>query len=193
MDPDLSVIIVSYNTRDLLESCLTSVFKQNVHGGLDVWVVDNASADGSAAMVRERFPRAKLIANAENRGFAAANNQAIQASAGRYLLILNPDTEILSGSLDRVIQHLDSHPRIAVAGCRLVYADGSFQHSAFRFPGLRQAFLDLFPIHGRLLDSALNGRYPRSAYEREMEIDHPLGACFILRRTGLTFDEAYFM
>ncbi len=187
-------MIVSYNVRDLLAACLESVYRQRVSHAFDVWVVDNASADGSPDMVRERFPSAHLIANGENRGFAAANNQAIRASKGRYVLVLNPDTEILSGSLDRMIDYMDLHPDVAIAGVNLVYGDGSFQHSAFRFPGLVQAFLDVHPLHPRVLDTRLNGRYPRRAYAGEMDIDHPLGACFLLRRSaGMEFDESYFI
>jgi N-acetylglucosaminyl-diphospho-decaprenol L-rhamnosyltransferase len=187
-------VVISYNVRDLLAACLESVYRQRLRHSFDVWVVDNASSDGSAEMVRERFPQAQLIANSENTGFAAANNQAIRCSRGRFILILNPDTEILSGSLDRVIDYLDEHQDVAIAGVRLVYADGAFQHSCFRFPGLVQAFLDLWPIHPRLLDSPVNGRYPRRAYEHEMDVDFCLGACFMLRRAaGMEFDEAYFM
>jgi N-acetylglucosaminyl-diphospho-decaprenol L-rhamnosyltransferase len=187
-------VVVSYNVRELLEACLESVRQQQLAHKFDVWVVDNASADGSADMVPQRFPNVQLIANSDNLGFARANNQAIRAARGRYLLILNPDTEILSGSLDRMIDYMDGHPDTGIAGVRLVFADGSFQHSAFRFPGLAQAGLDLFPLHPRLVESRLNGRYPRRAYEHEMDIDHPLGACFMLRRsTGMEFDESYFM
>lgn len=188
------MVVVSYNTCDLLAACLDSVFRQPLEHSVDVWVVDNASGDGSAAMVHERFPAVHLIANPANAGFAAANNQAIRASRGRHLLFLNPDTEILSGSLDRMVDYLDEQPDVGLLAVRLVYADGSFQHSCFHFPGLGQAFLDLFPLHPRLLESRLNGRYPRRAYERPMNIDHCLGACFMMRRsTGLEFDEAYFM
>jgi N-acetylglucosaminyl-diphospho-decaprenol L-rhamnosyltransferase len=187
-------VVVSYNVKDLLTACLDSVCGQALAHTFDVWVVDNASSDGSAEMVRVRFPRVRLIANADNRGFAAANNQAIEASKGRHLLILNPDTEIRAGSLDLMIDYLDQHPDVGLLGVRLEYADGSFQHSCFHFPGLAQAFLDLWPLHPRLLESRLNGRYPRAAYEGEMDIDHCLGACFMLRRsTGLKFDEAYFI
>jgi len=187
-------VVVSYNVRDLLAACLQSVYRRQLRHRFDVWVVDNASSDGSVEMVRQRFPQAQLIANAENAGFAAGNNQAIRASKGRYVLILNPDTEILSGSLDRMVDYLDEHQDAGLLGVRLQYADGSFQHSCFRFPGLAQAFLDLWPLHPRLLDSPVNGRYPRRAYEHEMDVDVCLGACFMLRRaTGLEFDESYFM
>jgi len=191
---DLSIVVVSYNVRELLRACLESVFAQQLGHTFDLWVVDNASADGSAELVRASFPHVQLIANADNRGFAAGNNQAIHASTGRHLLFLNPDTEILSGSLDRMIDYLDKHADTGILGCRLVYPDGSLQHSCFHFPGLAQTFLDLFPLHPRLLNTRLNGRYPRAAYQHEMDIDHCLGACFMLRRaTRLEFDEAYFM
>lgn len=186
-------MVVSYNVRELLATCLESIYRQQLSHSFDVWVVDNASEDGSAEMVRERFPQAQLIANADNRGFAAANNQAIRQSRGRYLLILNPDTEILSGSLDRMIDYMDEHQDTGILGVRLVYADGSFQHSCFHFPGLAQAFLDVFPVP-RLMDTPINGRYRLREYAGEMDIDHCLGACFMLRRsTGLEFDERYFM
>ena len=186
-------MVVSYNVRDLLRACLTSWYRQKLAHASEVWVVDNASGDASAEMVAAEFPSVRLIANAENRGFAAANNQAIRSAMGRYVLFLNPDTEILSGSVDRVIDYMDAHQEAAVAGCRLVYADGSFQHSCFRFPGLLQTALDLWPVP-RLMDTPLNGRYPRSAYAREMDVDHPLGACFVLRRSaGMGFDEDFFL
>ncbi len=193
MTLDLSIIIVSYNVRSLLRACLDSVFAQRTSHSFDVWVIDNASVDGSAHMVRDDYPAVHLIANADNRGYGPANNQGIEASTGKLVMILNPDTEICSGSIDNVIDYIEQHPDVALVGCRLVYADGSFQHSVFRFPGLGQAFLDLFPLHPKLLESALNGRYPRQAYEQPVEVDHPLGACFMMRRTGLQFDEDYFM
>jgi N-acetylglucosaminyl-diphospho-decaprenol L-rhamnosyltransferase len=192
--PDLSVVIVNYNVRELLAACLDSVHRQQMTHTMDVWVVDNASHDGSAEMVRERFPSVHLIANEQNLGFATASNQAIQASKGRFILVLNPDTRILSGSLDRMIDYFAQHADVGMVGVRLVYPDGSFQHSCFRFPGLAQAFLDVFPLHPRLLNSPINGRYRRRAYAGEMDVDCCLGACFMLRRdTGLQFDDSYFM
>ena len=193
MTPDLSVIVVNYNVKALLQACLQSLYRQRLSHTFDVWVVDNASVDNSAEMVEAEFPEVLLIRNERNAGFGAANNQGIQASSGRYVLILNPDTEILSGSLDVMIDYLDQHSDVALIGSKLVFADGSFQHSCFRFPGLWQAFLDLHPIHPRLIESRLNGRYPRDHYQSPMEIDHPLGACFMMRRTGLQFDEDYFL
>jgi N-acetylglucosaminyl-diphospho-decaprenol L-rhamnosyltransferase len=224
---DLVVVTVSYNTRDLLADSLESVFAGLVRSGLagEVWVVDNASTDGSAGMVRERFPAARLIAHDDNLGFAAGNNlalsrlglqsppssrpgsapeAAISAPSGarekpRHVLFLNPDTRITGDALGAMVRFLDETPRAGAVGARLVHGDGSFQHSAFAFPGLRQIFFDFFPLHHRLFDSRLNGRYPRRLYEsgQPFAVDHPLGAALMIRADTLAqvgnFDERFFM
>lgn len=198
---DLSIIIVSYNTRDLTRACLRSAFAGLERSALrgEVWVVDNASADGSADMVRAEFPQARLIANADNRGFAAANNQAIAESDARHVMLLNSDAEVRGDALGTMVRVLDGRPNVGAVGARLVYPDGSFQHSAFRFPGFAQILLDFFPLHPRLLDSRLNGRYPRRLYAgmEPFAVDHPLGAALMVRaetvrQVGL-LDEGFFM
>ncbi|MEA3346113.1 MAG: glycosyltransferase family 2 protein [Chloroflexota bacterium] len=193
MSLDLAAIIVNWNVRELLRKCLHSLFNELTQSEMkaEVWVVDNASADGSAEMVRERFPQAKLIENETNLGFAAANNQALQtlgfatpySPAPRYALLLNPDTVVVDSALATMMRFLDETPSVGVAGPKLLYPDGRLQHSAFTFPTLAQAFLDLFPLHPRLLESRLNGRYPRRFYERgePFSIDHPLGAAMMIR------------
>jgi N-acetylglucosaminyl-diphospho-decaprenol L-rhamnosyltransferase len=207
-DPrDLAVVIVSWNVKELLADCLASTFASLAESGLDagVWVVDNASRDGSVEMVRERFPQVRLIASPENLGFAGGNNCALRAIGfddsrlPRYVLLLNPDTEVRGDAPATMVRFMDETPSAGVCGARLVYGDGSFQHSAFDFPGLVQIFLDFFPLHWRLTESRLNGRYPRRLYEggTPFEIDHPLGAAMMLRRevilqTGL-LDEGYRM
>lgn len=198
---DLSIIVVSYNTRDLTLAALTAALRSLEASELayQVIVVDNASPDGSAEAVRQAFPHVTLIANEENRGFAAANNQGIAAGTGRHVVLLNPDTEVLDDALAQLVRFLDKHPNAGACGPSLVYADGSFQHNAFRFPGLAQTFLDFFPLHWRIMESRLNGRYPRSRYARgrPFPIDHPLGACLMVRRAVVdqvgTLDEGYFM
>jgi GT2 family glycosyltransferase len=210
---DLAIITVSYNTRDLLADCLASVFAGLKRSGLsgEVWVVDNASTDGSAEMVRRDFPAVRLIACGENLGFAAGNNVALEElglgplgshahdSDLRYLLFLNPDTRIVNDALGALVRFLDARPQAGAAGARLVHGDGSFQHSAFAFPGLAQIALDFFPLHHRLLNSRLNGRYPRRYYRAGLpfEVDHPLGAALIVRAAALAqvgpFDERFFM
>jgi len=204
---DLVIVTVSYNTRDLLSDCLASALAGLAASGLAgaVWVVDNASADGSVEMVHERFPQVHLIAHDENSGFAAGNNLALQRMGvgrnrpARHVLFLNPDTKVVGDALGEMVRFLDRTPAAGAAGARLVHGDGSFQHSAFAFPGLGQILLDFFPMHHRLLDSRLNGRYPRSWYEagRPFPVDHPLGAALMVRGETLDqvggFDERFFM
>jgi N-acetylglucosaminyl-diphospho-decaprenol L-rhamnosyltransferase len=204
---DLVVITVSYKTRDLLSGCLESTLAGLERSGLDgkVWVVDNASADGSAEMVRQRYPSVALVAHDENLGFAAGNNLALQAMGfgsqvrPRNVLFLNPDTRVVGDALGALVRFMDETKSAGAAGARLVHGDGSFQHSAFAFPGLAQIFFDFFPLHHRLLDSRLNGRYPRERYDagRPFPVDHPLGAALIVRGDTLaqvgSFDERYFM
>jgi len=210
---DLAIIVVSYNTRELTRQCLDSVYASLERSDLDavVYVVDNASSDGSSDMVRADFPQVRLIASQENLGFAGGNNLALrtmgfgeseQESPSRsnlQVLLLNPDTVVLGRAIETLYRFLRAHPRIGLVGAALVHSDGGFQHSAFRFPSLAQAFLDFFPINHRLLDSRLNGRYPRRLYEAgdPFSIDHPLGAVMMVRgeaigQVGL-MDEGFFM
>jgi GT2 family glycosyltransferase len=197
---NLSVVVVSYNTRDLLQACLTSVNStMSSASNYEVIVVDNASLDGSAVMVKETFLQVDLIVNQENRGFAAANNQAIERSSGRYVILLNPDTAVREGALNAMVKFMDDNSEVGVVGPKLVFPDGRFQHSAFSFPTLPMIFFDFFPLNHRVLNSRLNGRYPRALYGagNPFPIDHPLGAGLMVRRevieeVGL-LDERFFM
>lgn len=197
VEPVLGVVMVSYNTAGLLRGCLSAL--QDCTLPLQVVVVDNASGDGSVDMVREEFPSATAIANRENRGFAAATNQGLRAlsPSPRYALLLNPDTTVLPGALEVLVKFMEAHPHAAAAGPRLLYPDGSLQENAFHFPTLLMSFFDFFPLHGRLYHSRLNGRFPEMRGETPFPIDHPLGACLILRREALDqvgpLDEGYFI
>jgi N-acetylglucosaminyl-diphospho-decaprenol L-rhamnosyltransferase len=195
---DLAIIIVSWNVRQLLRSCLTSVYQSLYASSLErrplsaeVWVVDNNSADGTREMVRERFPQARLIANGENRGFAGGNNQALERALKerpRFALLLNPDTAVRGRALETLVRFMEGTTQAGMSGARLVFGDGSFQHSAFRFPGLAQILLDLFPLPGPLHDTRLNGRYPRGWYAPgapPFRVDHPLGAAMLIRREAI--------
>ena len=197
---DLSIVVVSYNVRELLRGCLRSIrasLELSPELSSEVWVVDNASGDGSAAMVAQEFPETHLIRRDGNAGFAAASNEAIGQSTGRYVLLLNPDTLVLDDALGAVVRFLDEHPKVGGAGARLLNPDGSRQHSCFRFPTLWMSFLDFFPLNHRLVNSRLNGRYPTRDDDRAYPVDHPLGAFFAVRRevidqVGL-LDEGFFM
>jgi GT2 family glycosyltransferase len=202
---DVAIIIVSWNVRDYLADCLRSVYSEFRRSKLkgSVWVVDNNSTDGTQDLVSDLFPQVNLIKNKDNPGFGAANNQGMLAAAEftpRYYFLLNPDTLVRPGSIKALVEFLDGNPKAGVAGARLVYGDGRFQHSAFAFPGISQLMFDLFPMPPRLYESRVNGRYPRRFYNannRPFQIDHPLGATMMVRRdvaeaTG-GFDEDFFM
>ena len=205
---DLATIIVSWNVRDYLSDCLRSVYADLMRCNLqgEIWVVDNASTDGSQELLTDLFPQANFLFNEGNPGFGAASNQGMRAAASangpgpRYFLLLNPDTMIRPGALGQMVACLDEMPEAGVVGARLVYGDGRFQHSAFNFPGVAQLAFDLFPLPDRLYDSSLNGRYPRKCYRPSagpFAVDHPLGAAMLVRRdvaeaTG-GFDESFYM
>src|SRR5215203_5311666 len=139
--PDCSIIIVNWNVCALLRRCLASLTEAGPGVYAEVIVVDNASHDGSGAMVRAEFPAVRLLANAENRGFAGGNNQGMAASRGRTLLLLNPDTEVTPGALTAMLATLDSAPDIGMVGPRLLNPDGSGQPSRRRFPTLATALI----------------------------------------------------
>lgn len=132
----LSIVIVNWNTRDMLRDCLESVFDNLGDLEAEVFVVDNASSDGSPSMVIREFPSVKLIRNTENLGFAAANNEAIRLSAGRYVLLLNSDTILHDDVLEQCFTYMEENPRIGVMGCRVLNTDGSLQITCSRFPSL---------------------------------------------------------
>jgi N-acetylglucosaminyl-diphospho-decaprenol L-rhamnosyltransferase len=207
--PELAIIIVSYNTQAMLRACLHSVYagmaRTEVKG--QVWVIDNASSDGSPDMVRAEFPRSNVLVLPENVGFAAGNNAALRelgfasprAGHPGGVLFLNPDTELQGDALAQLLRALGSLQNAGVVGASLVYPDGGFQHSAFHFPTLWQIWFDFVPRPARFLDSPLNGRYPRALYQsgQAFPIDHPLGAAMLTRaevihRVGL-MDEGFFM
>jgi hypothetical protein len=145
---DISIIIVNYNTREYLARCLESI--AGISGSCaEIIVVDNASKDLSAEMVKERFPDAVLIANVENLGFAKANNQAISLSKGRYLYFLNPDAEVRKGAVEAMISHMETHPDVGLAGTRIVNPDGSAQPSVEnRYPGQKYAKKEMAGLRG---------------------------------------------
>ena len=204
--PDLVVIIVSWNVRDLLAICLRSLFTDLERSDLEaqVWVVDNASADGTSEMVAEAFPSIHLIASQENLGFVRGNNHALreiqnQTQIPKTIWLLNPDTEVLSGATATLLSALQADPQAGMVGPKLLYPDGSLQHSAFRFPGLVQLIFDLFSPPARIYETPLNGRYPRRLYEgvKPFLIDHPLGASMMVKSAVITdvglMDEEFFM
>src|SRR5205085_9045237 len=133
--PEISIIIVSYNVKDLLFKCIASI-KKFVSSSFEIIVIDNHSADDTAANVTRQFPEVKLIANNYNAGFPEANNQGLRKAKGNYIFLLNPDTELLEDSVSVLRKYLDSMEKAGVVAPKLLNSDGSVQDSIFRFPKL---------------------------------------------------------
>jgi N-acetylglucosaminyl-diphospho-decaprenol L-rhamnosyltransferase len=195
--PGLDVVVVSYRSRRLLESCLASLREHAPAFPYSVYVVDNASNDGTVEMVRSDFPEVELIASERNLGFAAANNAAIRRSCGRYVLALNPDTRLSAGALDTLLCLMDERPELGMCGCRLVREDGTFDHASKRsFPTIAGAL-------GHFLRVGRTGRAPRRLAQYRAPdveggpVDAVNGAFMLMRRAALDevglFDEGYWM
>jgi N-acetylglucosaminyl-diphospho-decaprenol L-rhamnosyltransferase len=221
---EIAVVIVNYNTRDLLARCLASLHAAQLpdQARCRIVVVDNASQDGSAEL--PTAPDTTLLASPVNLGFTGGNNLALAAlgfpvrppsdvqhlaaslcpAPPDYVLLLNPDTEVIPNALLCLVEFMQATPHAAVCGAHLCYGDGAFQHAAFRFPGLFQVALDLFPLHGlpfahRLYDSVLNGRYARRLWQGDtpFPVDFVLGAAMLLRGQAIHhiggLDDDFFM
>lgn len=209
MDFDLSIIIVNWNTKDLLRECLESIVRETVSLSYEVWVVDNASKDGSADMMRREFGSVHLIANEENVGFGRANNQAYAHCMGKYTLILNPDTVILNDAVGKMVDFMETNPNAGVAGPKAIHPDGEIQVSWANFPSLSRiwtnnvswkAALSIFRPLKRLLKSEAS--YTDRGFTvadtlHTRRVDYLLGQ-FLLTRKAIVdqvglFDEDVFM
>ena len=196
-DSVLDIVIVSYRSRRLLESCLESLREHAPDASYSVHVVDNASEDGTVEMVRSGFPDAELIASERNLGFAAANNIAIRRTRGRYVLALNPDTRLSPGALDNLLRLMDGRPELGMCGCRLVREDGSFDHASKRsFPTIAGA-LGHFLWVGRRGPAPQRLAQYRAPGVEGGPVDAVNGAFMLMRRAALDevglFDEGYWM
>lgn len=193
------VVIVNYNTRELLRACLASVVRFGGASVRDVFVVDNASEDGSAAMVRSTYPAAQVIALEENLGFGAANNRAVRQSTAEALLFLNPDAELTQGALDTLIARLETRPECAIVGPKLVYPDGRFQPSCRRFPTPLRACWSLTGMEARFPErcACMRNWLRENEHRPGARVDMVSGACFLARRDYVRhaggFDEELFM
>ena len=148
--PDLSVIIVSYNTANLIGNCLKSIFEAS-NLTREVFVVDNASTDGSSDFIKDNFPSVHLAVNTENLGFAAANNQVLPQCKGKYIFFLNPDTEIMSDTFSEAISFMDANPRIGLAGTKIINPDGTLQWSvSYKYPGQRYTASEVSDLPGKI-------------------------------------------
>lgn len=181
-----SVIIVSWQVRELLRACLTSIAQYEGETALDICVVDNASTDGSAAMVATAFPWVRLIALDHNPGFAAANNIALRQAPGDVCVLLNPDTRLTDAAISRLAAYLRTHRECGVVGPRLLNPNGTVQSAGFAPPSLFQVWYDLVPWPRRFYTSRLNGRYTSESGDAPYDIGFPLGAALAVR--GEVFD-----
>ena len=190
----LSIVVVNWNARLLLLQCLRSVFGTLRDLEKEVFVVDNGSRDGSVAAVRETFPEVSLIENDGNLGFAGASNQALEQARGRYLLLLNPDTVLKEGAIERLIEFMDGHGEVALVGPQLLHPDGSRQNSIANFPSLATELLNK-----PLLRFLFPGRFPgkEQRYAEPIEVDSVIGACMLVRRETINqvglLDDDYFL
>jgi N-acetylglucosaminyl-diphospho-decaprenol L-rhamnosyltransferase len=192
----LSIVIVSHNARELLAACLASLDEHLRGVEHEVCVVDNASTDGSADLVREQFPRVRLLVEPRNRGFAAAVNAAMEATSGRYVCWLNPDARLLGGGMSEVLEYLEAHERVGIAGPQLVNADGSVQHSFRSFPSYATALFNRNSLLTRLFPrNRFTRRYLLTDLDRNavQETDWVSGACLIHRRALGTLDDRFFL
>lgn len=199
LNMDVSIVIVNWNTCDILRDCLASIYENNIGVKFEVIVVDNASSDGSQEMIQEQFPQAIVIANKTNRGFASANNQGMAIAQGRYVLLLNSDTIVLDGAIDKVVAFADTHPKAGITGCRVLNEDKTLQLSCFMFPSVLNMALwvsYLFKVFPR---SRFFGRDRMTWWDGDdvREVDVLTGCFMLVRREAMEqvgpMDEQFFM
>lgn len=189
----VSVIIVNWNTKDILQNCLNSVYQTIDNLPCEVIVVDNASSDGSTEILQERYPQVIKIYNKVNRGFGAANNQAFAIMKGNYALLLNTDTIMTPGAVDKLWTFCEHHQEAGIVCGQLLHADGRKQNSVAVFPSL----LSLL-INSSFLEYIFPQWFPSKRYEHKkpIEVDSAIGACMMINKKALAevgfFDERYF-
>ncbi|MBI9086100.1 MAG: glycosyltransferase family 2 protein [Desulfobacterales bacterium] len=195
----ISIVIVSYKTRDILRGCLTALWAHPPGFEMEVFVVDNHSADGSTQMVRREFPQVRLIANSENRGFAAANNQAFRLAKGRYVVLLNPDAFVKPGAINAAVAFMEHTPQCGISGARLVDPRGRLDPSARRFPTWPAKLFTLSGMSSRYPSSPVFNRHDFGgfAHDRPRKVDWVPGTFAVLRARMLAeigfFDERFFI
>ncbi len=196
--PDLSIVIVSWNVRELLRDCLASIDANRAGLALDVIVVDGASHDGSADMVREAFPWVRLVACDENVGFPRGNNIGMEMALGRDVLLLNPDTVVLDDALAKMVTFLNANPDVGAVGCQLLYPDGRIQSSRRRFPSVMTGLFESTWLQPLAPKRVLADYYVEDLADDETgDVDWVMGACIMVPHRVLDevggMDEDYFM
>ena len=195
--PVLSIAIVNWNTREMLRDALRSIYEAPPPFAFEVVVVDNASHDGSAAMVVSEFPQVLLVANTANTGYAEGNNQAIAKLSGAFVLLLNPDVILPVGGLETAVRFMESHKDAGALGVRQVYPDGTLQRSVRGFPTPLAMVWELLGLSRLFPNSATFGAYRMTyfTYDRVAEVDQPMGTFLLMRREVIdkigALDEAF--
>lgn len=189
--PDLSIIIISFNTRNILIDCVDSLYRHTLRINFEVLVVDNASIDGSAQAIKQQFPQITLIQNSSNLGFSAANNLGIRQSRGRYIVLLNSDTILIENCFNKIIQYLDAHPEYSITTPQVIDKDNRICSMRLWEDTPKDAF---WRILGKY-DVA--GEFPKMGVIEPKEVETIGGSCFVIRRSlfdaiGL-LDEGYFL
>ena len=195
----LSVVIVSYNSEKQIGNCLESIYNDKSSSDYEIIVVDNASKDDTKDLIQRKYPEAVIIANAENRGFAAASNQGIKIAGGKYILLLNPDTLVKRGCLGACVNFINNNPEAGIVGCRILFPDGSVQPSMRDFPTLWNCFVESFFLYKIFRKTFLFGKYHGSCYDytKIQEANVLLGAFLLIRRSVIDqigmLDERFFL
>lgn len=191
---NLSIIIVTWNAQDYLQKSLNSIYENTTGITFEVIVVDNASSDGSVEMIKSKFPFVNLIENKRNLGFGSANNQGIRISKGKYILILNPDTCTLPGTLEKMVRFMDENKNVGILGCKILESDDSISTSVRRFPTLYTEIIRLLMSKRKSLTEFMPTSFD---YNKTSKVDSLSGCCLLIRkevleRSGL-FDEDFFL
>jgi hypothetical protein len=184
MNINLSVIIVSFNTRDLLRNCIKSVYETVRNVDFEIIVVDNGSNDGSPGMIEAEFKYAKLIRNSENMGFAKANNQAMRIANGRYILLLNSDTILKDRAIETLVMFMEEHPEGAAVGPKVLNVNGTLQSKGGSFPSILWSLMILFRVTKYLSEETLLRLFPRYYWKENIpkSVDAVNGCCFLIRK-----------
>lgn len=196
---DLAIVIVNYNTAELLQKCLESVFCTNFDRKFEVFVIDNNSTDNSVEMVQKKFPNVKLIKNEKNIGLAKANNKGIELSDSKYILFLNPDIIVRKYTLNKLIQFMENNPECGILGCKLLNPDGSLQLSCRTFPSFSSIFFKRTFLRNFFPGKNIVQRYLMGDWDHlsTKEIDWLFGASLMVRRETINevggMDENYFL
>ncbi len=196
---DISIIIVNWNTKDLLERCLNCVTATAGAVSYELIVVDNASIDGSTDMLRAQYPQVRLVENSQNIGFARANNQGLAIARGRYYLLLNSDAFVNPGAIPAMVKFMDRQADAGACGCRLYYEDGGLQRSAYSFTTLWTELWQTLWLDRLFPRSKIFGKYHLTYWNMDdtRQVDSIMGAVMLLRAEAIcqvgTLDDRYFM